>query len=129
MPTGLRIPVSIGPNGGAALVSGSENDDKIIRLALGDDTNENAFQQDIGLGMGAVFDISDAVGKAKIIAKLRTIFQGFERAKRYRLRDDSIRWSSREGEQILEFLYFNLESDDTREFSMPIRQPAKTADG
>lgn len=124
MPTGLDIPIRVGANGGAALSSGSDNDDKIVRLALGDDTNENAFQQDIGMGLGVIFDINDALTKAKVIAKLNTLFQRFELQKRYRLRSDSIRWSSEEGEQFLEFIYFSLESDDTREFKMPYRAPA-----
>ncbi len=126
MPVGLAIPVGVGSNGSALLSEGSDNDQKIIMLALGDDTNENAFQQDIGMGIGPIFDINDTLTKAKVMSKLADIFQKFELQKRYRLREDSIRWTTSEGEVALEFVYFCLESDDTKDFKLPYRAPAKT---
>ena len=126
MATGLAVPVGVGPNGGARLSTGSENDDKIIRLSLADDNNENAFQQDIGLGVSAIFDVNDVMAKARVMTRLRNVFARFEAQKRYRLREDSIRWTTKEGELYLEFQYWNLESDDTRDYSAPMRTPAKT---
>lgn len=122
MPVGLAIPVGVGTNGGVRLALGSDHDEQIIRTAMGDDNNENAFQQDIGLGVGAVFDASDALTQAKIMARLRNVFKRFEAQKRFRLLENSIKWKrGNEGELILEFKYINLEADDSRFFSMPYR--------
>lgn len=122
MPVGLAIPVGIGVNGGVRMSMGSENDTKIIRTAMGDDTNENAFQQDIGIGVGAVFDASDGLTQAKIMSRLRSVFRRFEAQKRFRLLETSINWRRGEdGEMILEFNYINLEADDARLFSMPYK--------
>lgn len=122
MPVGLAMPVGVGPNGGAKLAIGSDNDDKIIRLALLDDENENAFQQGIGLGIDMIFDINDVATKARIITKLRDIFRRFEAAKRYRLIEDTLAWKDKDGETVLTFKYYSLEADDTRLFTF---QPPK----
>ena len=114
MPKGLRIPVGVGPNGGAALVSGDSNDSKIIKVSLGSDENENAFQQDISLGLGMVFDLNDPTMRAKILRRVYKIFEEFRVQKRFRLKKETIKWSedSATQELIIEFKYVNLESDE-----------------
>jgi hypothetical protein len=118
MPRGLRVPVGADPTGGAALVESDENDQKIIGLALGSCDNENAFQQDVGLGNDMVFDINDPTLRARIYRRLISIFQDFETQKRYRLLRDTVRWETgEEGELVLAFKYMNLESDEPRDFT------------
>jgi len=127
MPSGLAIPVGVSPGGGAAIVSGDENDRKVIRLALLDDDNDNAFQQNPGLGSGAIFDITDTVSKAKIIARVIAIFQKFEAAKRFKLVQESLGWAtSSQGELVLSFSYWNMESDRQRDFQMSLPRPPST---
>lgn len=119
MATGLRIPVGVSQGGGASLSSGDENDSKIIRLALGSDDNENAFQQRFGMGDAMIFDISEPTTKSKVVRKLIEIFRRFEAQQRYILRQNTIRWEEGEagsGEIILFFKYVQIESDQEKEF-------------
>lgn len=126
MPRGLALPIRVGPWGGVATLDGDDNDDKIISLALGSDDNENAFQQDIGLGEGMIFDMSDPLIRGRIVGKIRKIFKKFEIQKRYKLMDDTVRWSEipDQGDLILSFKYFNLESDEVQTFSRNLRAGA-----
>lgn len=118
MPTGLAMPVGVGPDGGARLSEGDENDDKVIRLALGDDANENAFQQNIGVGADMVFGQSDELLQASIMRRIGEVFRRFEAAKRYTLKRETIVWSrdSNTQELILQFKYLSLESEREQTF-------------
>lgn len=127
MPKGLAIPLGVTPKGGAAVVDSALNDNKIVMLALGDDTNSNAFQQNIGLGPGFTFDINDPQFKARVMLKLRTIFNRFQAQRRYQLSEDSIQWAGpddpgvEEGTITLTFKYWSLEANEERLFSQPYR--------
>lgn len=118
MPTGLAMPVGVGPDGGARLSSGDENDDKIIRLALGDDANENAFQQNFGVGADMIFGQADELLQAQIMRRVNEVFKRFEAQKRYVLRSNTITWSqdSQTQELILQFKYLCVESDREQSF-------------
>ena len=116
MATGLTIPVSVSPSGGFAVSSGSTHDSDIIRSALGSDDNENSFQQELGLGEKAIFDINDELSRASIVTRLRAIFARFETLKRYKLLENTIGWIDQEGEQILVFKYVNLETDQVQDY-------------
>jgi len=119
MTTGLKVPLGVNPSGGAAVVEGDENDNKIISLALADDDNENAFQQDIGLGQRMVFDLNDPTIKPSILNRIVRIFDIFQAQKRYKLMPETILWEeiSDKQELILSFRYINLESDEPRTFT------------
>jgi hypothetical protein len=118
MATGLKVPIGVNSIGGAALVNGDDNDIKIIKLALTNDDNENAFQQNIGLGEEMIFDLNDPTTRPKIISKLRRIFDKFEANNRFKLLYNTIKWeeSSDDGELSLTFKYLNIESDEIKEF-------------
>jgi hypothetical protein len=126
MPRGLAMPVRVAPWGGAAISDSDENDNKIIMLALGSDDNENAFQQDIGMGEAMIFDVSDPTLRGRIVGKLRQIFRRFETQKRYRLMGDTVRWTENAatGDLELTFKYLNLESDEPQTFSRNFRSGA-----
>lgn len=115
---GLKIPVGVGANGGAALMSGDDNDAKIIKLSLGSGESENAFQQDITLDQGMVFDLNDPTLRARIMRRVEKIFDNFRRQKRFRLIKNSVKWSedAKNQELVLEFKYINLESDEEVNF-------------
>lgn len=126
MPKGLRVPLGVSPKGGGAMVEFSENDNKIVALALGDDTNDNAFQQNIGLGPSIIFDINDDTLKARLMQRMRLIFDRFKVQRRYELVSDSVKWigpdeGAEEGSLILEFKYFSLEANEERLFRRPYR--------
>ena len=112
------MPVGASPSGGAALVKGDDNDRKIIYMALSSDDNENAFQQDIGLGQSMVFDLSDVALRAKIRRRLLQIFEAFQRQNRYKLLKNTIVWGEDTVKQelSLEFKYHNIESDEEKTF-------------
>ena len=118
MARGMEMPVGVNSAGGAAMVEGDENDYKIIKMALSSDDNENAFQQDIGLGASMVFDLNDQALRAKIRRRLLQIFEDFQRQKRYKLVKESIKWGENTEEQELEltFKYINMESDEEKQF-------------
>jgi len=117
MARGLQVPVGVDITGGTAWVSGEENDRKTIFTALGDCDSENAFQQELGLGIGMIFDPNDETVRARILRRLKNIFRIFEEADRYKLLTETILWSSVEGELTLEFKYLNLETDEERSFT------------
>jgi hypothetical protein len=113
---GLNLPVGVGPNGGASMVDGDDNDRKIISIALGSSENDNAFQQDITLGEELIFNTDDPAMRVKVLRKLETIFDKFRTKKRFLLKKETISWSSSDGETTLEFKYVNLESDEEKLF-------------
>lgn len=118
MPKGLRLPIGVNDSGGLALVESEDNDTKIIRLALGDDSNENAFQQNIGMGVDMIFDTSDTALRGRIQRRLLEIFRRFESQQRYILRQNTIQWKEDAGAQELRlsFRYLNIESNEEKLF-------------
>lgn len=120
MARGLKVPVTANRSGGFAFSDGDDNDRKIIKLALGSDENENAFQQgeDVALGQGMIFDLSDPAVRARIRRRLFRLFDNFEAQNRFKLLKDTIKWTEDLGEQelILEFKYLSIESDEIKEF-------------
>lgn len=119
MPTGIAVPVRVSVGGGMRLVDGDENDQKTIAMALGSDDNENAFQQDIGLGDFMVFSVHDPEIRGKVMNRIRTIFKKFEAQKRFKLFPNTVRWltDDESGEMTLQFKYLSIESDEEKVFS------------
>lgn len=101
-----------------AKASGNEQDINILMMALASDDNENSFQQNNGLGIAMIFDIDDPAARADILSNLRRVFDRFERLKRFKLLENTIRWldSEQAGEKILAFKYISLETDEVRDF-------------
>lgn len=116
MATGLTYPVGVSSSGGFAMSSGSEHDNDIIAAALASDENDNSFQQNLGVGDQAIFEINDELSRASILSRLRAVFARFETLKRYKLQENSIQWLDQEGEQILVCKYVNLETDQVQDF-------------
>jgi hypothetical protein len=121
MPRGLKLPVGVDGTGGTAMVDGEEENRKIIWSALSDCDNDNAFQQDLGLGSSMVFGIKDAGVRARILDRVTDIFRIFEALQRFRLKRESVAWRKADGELILEFKYLDLESDEEQSFSRAFR--------
>ena len=117
MPKGLKIPVGVDVHGGAAMLDGDQMNTQDIKTALSDCDNENAFQQEVGLGSGMIFDVDDNTIRARIMRKVEAIFSKFEREIRFRLLRHTIEWTSGDGELNLEFQYLDIESDETNTFA------------
>jgi len=117
MPKGLKIPVGVDAHGGAAMYEGDSMNTQIIKTALSDCDNENAFQQGLGLGSGMIFDVDDNTVRAKIMRRLDAIFTQFERDIRFRLMKHTVEWTSADGELNLEFQYLDIESDERKTFA------------
>lgn len=119
MPTGFKIPIRANPGGGIALVSGNENNNKIIKTGLSATDNQNAFQQDLGIGQNMVFDIKDPALRGFLVTKIKKLFAMFELQKRFKLLVDTLDWIEvkDDGELRLELRYIDLESDEEKMFS------------
>ncbi|RLE21368.1 MAG: hypothetical protein DRJ65_16180 [Acidobacteria bacterium] len=117
MPKGLRMPVGVDENGGAAMVEADDANKQVIMISLSDCDNENAFQQHLGLGSGMIFNINDFPLRAKILRKIDTIFRQFQTDKRFKILKETIEWGGSEGELQLEFKYHDIESDSTKTFT------------
>lgn len=105
-------------------MKGDNQDLKIIRTGLSGNDNLNAFQQDPGLGEDMIFDPSDPVVRGKIMLRLRNLFDDFEVQNRYRLLEDTVKWTEDLGAQTLalDFKYANLETDDVKDFNKGFRE-------
>lgn len=116
---GLKVPVQVGPTGGTVAISGDPQSSKIIRLALSDGDNDNAFNQRITLGIAHVFEINSTTPRALVLSRLLRIFDDFENRDLYKLKRETIRWTKGPGpgEQTLEFRYLDLETDRVQTFS------------
>jgi hypothetical protein len=125
MPSGISLPVRANLGGGLSIASGNEQDRNVISLALASNDNENAFQQSIGLGQDMIFEINDPAARADKLAKLRRVFDRFERLKRFKLIENTIRWDDGavDGESVLAFKYIALESDSIRDFDQKYSSP------
>jgi hypothetical protein len=116
---GLKIPFGVGSNGGLATVEKEENNSQIISLFLGEGDNENAFMQDITLGIDMIFDLADAKVRTRIINRVKNLFEKLKIQKRFDLLQDTIFWNEsniENGELILSARYIDLESDDEKTF-------------
>ena len=118
MAKGLKVPMGANRSGGMAVVEGDDNDMKIIKAALTDPDNENAFQQDIGLGEDVVFDFNDPRTRARVGRRVKEIFRIFQEEKRFKLLDNTIKWDtiSETQELVLSFKFLSMESDEEKEF-------------
>lgn len=101
-----------------SIASGNEQDTNVLMMALASDDNANGFQQGEGLGIEMIFNINDPEARADILASLRRVFGRFERAKRFKLLENTIRWQDGEpGEAVLICKYIALETDKVQDFS------------
>lgn len=116
MATGLAVPVRVGSNGGSVTVSGDEYARQTLYVGLSDHDNTNAFQQGTGLGEGMIFGLDNDSTKASVLRKLYAMFDIWETERLFRLMRETIKWSSVDGELILEFKYVNLETDKIEDF-------------
>ena len=123
MPVGLKLPIQVNSSGGFALSDSDENDFKIIKTALMSDHNENAFQQNIGLGHGMIFDVNDEFTISRLNGRIRSIFRQFQNEKRYKLLPSTIKWVQDNSAQelTLEFRFISLESDEEKTFARTFR--------
>jgi hypothetical protein len=114
MPSGLAVPIGVGPTGGAKISSGNEQADKIIRLTLGDDESDNPFHDFLGLDQH-IFELPSTQRRGVILTKLKEKFNDLEQLRRFRLLPETITWdTSSEAEETLIFKYVDLETDEVR---------------
>jgi len=119
--TGLALPMVSNRRGGLKLVSGSENDYKIISLAVMSNASTNAFQQPAVDVETALFELDDITFRALLRRKLEVVFAEFERQHRYRLVPGSMRTERGEtGEVFVYFKYHNIEADSSEDISLEL---------
>ena len=112
------MPVGATAAGRTRLSDGDDQSRKILRLALSDDSNNNAFQQNISLGSRMIFNPKTEATRAVILRRLQTIFDGFEQARRFQLVRESIQWGDdAEGQLTLTFRYVDLETEQEQELT------------
>ena len=119
--TGLSLPLQDNRLGGLKLISGSENDHKIISLAVMSNSSTNAFQQPRIDVEGATFELDDTTFIALIRRKLEFVFSVFEREHRYRLLPGTIKTQSdADGRVFVFFDYQNIEADTTESIQLEV---------
>jgi hypothetical protein len=121
MANGLKIPVGVNALGRTATVSADTCATQTIMTALTDCDNENAFQQDLGLGSGMVFAVNDIKLRATILQRLREIFAQFVKERKYKLLEETISWDDTGEELRLDFHYLDMESDEEKPFQKIFR--------
>jgi hypothetical protein len=121
MANGLKIPVGVNALGRTATVSADTCATQTIMTALTDCDNENAFQQDLGLGSGMIFAVNDIKLRATILQRLREIFAQFVKERKYKLLEETISWDDTGEELKLEFHYLDMESDEEKPFQKIFR--------
>lgn len=116
MAVGLAIPVGTGPDGRAKLERNDQQLTKIIGSHLSFSDSENPYQ-DIGIDQ-VIFDINDKRLQPLIRYRLEVLFDRLEAEERARLDDGSIKFiqDAHEGEMVLEFKYWNLETNEPLDF-------------
>lgn len=116
MAKGLAIPVGVGPDGRAKLVSGDDQLIKIIGLHLSFSDSENPFQ-DIGIDQ-VIFNINDTRLIPLIRYRLGELFKSLEADELAKLDENSVKFiqDEAEGEMVLEFKFWNLETNEPVDF-------------
>lgn len=119
--TGLSLPLAPNRRGGLKLISGPENDFKIISLAVMSNASTNAFQQPAVDVENALFELDDITARAMLRRKLEVVFAEFDRQHRYRLIPGSmVLERGQEGEVFIYFKYHNIEADSPENISLEL---------
>lgn len=74
--TGLKFPLQVNKNGGAKIVSGSEQLRKLLLLALSEGDDDNPFQ-DLGIDMGIIYSMQSTTTNAEIIETIKDVVRTF----------------------------------------------------
>lgn len=108
----ISIPLQAS-NGRLRIVRGDDLSIQTIATALGEGDHINAFRLDEALGASMIFENVEGEKRSTILAKVRAIFDEFERQNRFRLIPESVRFDSEVGEQEIRLLlmFYDLESD------------------
>jgi hypothetical protein len=114
MLSGLSIPVGVGPDGRAKIDTSDRQLVKIIGLHLSFSDSENPFQ-DIGIDQ-VIFNVNDKRIKPLIRYRLNALFERLEGEERAKLDENSVKFEADEGDLILEFKYWNLETNKPQDF-------------
>jgi hypothetical protein len=117
MARGLAIPVGVDATGGTAMAEGDPKNTQVISTAIADCDSDHAYQLDLGVGSGMIFDINDPEGQSQVIRRVRSVFQDFRDVQRFKLLPNTIKIEQEtEGELVMEFKYIDLESDEEKTF-------------
>lgn len=116
MSKGIKIPVGVNRQGGLAYVEREDNNWKLISTSLSDCDSANAFQQDLGIGSDIIFDVSAPSVPVRIAKRVRDVFKVFEGQHKFKLLENTMKFTQKEGELSLSLQYVDLESDETYPF-------------
>ena len=119
--TGLALPLVDNRRGGLRLVSGPENDFKIISLAVMSNASSNAFQQPTVDIDEAIFALDDVILRAMVRRKLERVFAEFAKQHRYSLIEGSLQFNTEvPGTVAVNFKYHNIEADKIDDISIEL---------
>jgi hypothetical protein len=109
--------VGVDATGGAAMAEGDAKDVQVIATAISDCDSDHAYQQELGVGSGMIFDLDSPEGQSRIVRRVRSVFDEFRANQRFKLLVNTIKIEKdTEGELVMEFRYVNLESDEENTF-------------
>lgn len=117
---GLELPVQVGENGRALLISGREQTKKLLYIAFQDCDSDNEFQR-LGVDRGIIFDMNDPLSLNK--AELEMIQIGKAFSDRLKVIEDEIavrRDPDVDGDVNGYFQYLEIETGEIVGASVPI---------
>jgi hypothetical protein len=126
MPKGLRVPIAVGPNGGARVIEGPTVIGQNIILGLIPAGSLNPFQQNIAPEEDLIFEIRDMRTGGLYVSHVREFFAELERQGYARLfpggRGLSIEPSSKSegGDMLITVRYVNLETNKNEKLQFPV---------
>ncbi len=122
MANGINVPVQPGKSGGAAILRGSKQKGKILRLALSPGDDKNPFQ-DIGIKERAIFQSEDALAASDIKFEVQRILKKFEGKIIINPEKPITIFRDPKRGFGVEFEWIDLETNDKGDFSEFFQQP------
>ena len=119
MAEGFSVPVRVNQGGGVKTEVGTDQLDKIIRLAFSAGDDDNPFQ-DLGISESIIFQVNDPSTHGVLRSRVRAILQKFadriqlEPSKGIQIRENAA------GEVNLSFDYIDLETNELRDLTLTL---------
>lgn len=127
MPKGMRIPIKVGPHGGADVFEGPDVIAQNIAVGLTPAGSLHPFHQNIAPDEDLIYEIRDEKSGGLFTIHAKQLFEELERIGHARLfpggRGLTIRPSGpgEEGDMIVEVRYINLEMNTAQKIDIPMK--------
>lgn len=123
--SGLALPFQASGEGGLKVMTGDEYIIQLVRTYAADCDSDNPFQNDMGIGLEAVFQVSsDPAWKGQVRRKMQQMFKQYlERTNLAVLKSVNFTKDT-EGEETMNVVFISVESNEELAVSIPIDREA-----